>query len=302
MFSGERKRLAIIGSNSRLARAVSDSSTAPIFGISRHSKSFVSNEDCAVLKSYDELRAKQLEHCKTALYCIGTHQGDRDLMMRVNCHLAVELAKKARDAGVEHFIYLSSFSVYGAQGHIIDNSNLSADTDYGWSRLEAENRLIKFAEINGSPQFAVSILRLPMLYGFGDSKLEKLLHMISRTRLFIKPERDVRRSMLHYHAAARVINHLMLHPAQSPIAVADEVPFSYALVQEAAEKMMRHIRMPAFSENMVALMSSLMPSLIRSLYLDSYLDPAINGVASFGLETRLFNDVASLLAREGPAR
>lgn len=288
-------RLALIGANSKLARSVAANIEIPTLSIARFSKYHHPEPGWVHLDSYDDLRSDQFAGCKTAVYCIGAHQGGRDLMKRINCDLALTMAQKARNAGVEHFLYISSFSVYGNQSHIIDNSNVAPSTDYGQSRLEAENKLMEYAQAGGSRPFKVSILRLPMLYGYSDSKLEKLLKWISNTRIFIKPARDVRRSMLHYDAAARVINQIVNSPVTEIVTVADEVPFSYSLLQEAALEVNYSLRILTFSKEIQSLMLKIMPSLTRSLFADCLLDPTINEARNFGLSTRLLRDIASNL-------
>lgn len=80
----------------------------------------------------------------------------------VNCDLAVATAKKAARDGVGQFLYLSSMSVYGVDhGPIDQDTPLSPKNKYGLSKKMAEEKL---EELRG-PDFRVSILRPPMVYG-----------------------------------------------------------------------------------------------------------------------------------------
>lgn len=89
---------------------------------------------------------------------------NRHLYYEVNRDLAIELAKKAKADGVRQFIYLSSMSVFGmVVGHIDQNTPVNPVTAYGKSKLEAEQALMDLA----SPEFVVSIVRPPMVYGKG---------------------------------------------------------------------------------------------------------------------------------------
>ncbi|TCI25132.1 NAD-dependent epimerase/dehydratase family protein [Exiguobacterium sp. SH5S4] len=86
-----------------------------------------------------------------------------DEYFRVNRDLTYELALKAKNENVKHFIFLSSLSVYGKNSGIINDLTVpKPNTIYGQSKYEAEN-LIKKLETS---LFKVSIIRPPMIYGY----------------------------------------------------------------------------------------------------------------------------------------
>jgi len=111
----------------------------------------------------------------------------------MNRDLTWEIAKKAKQEGVKQFIFLSSMSVYGVEEGIIDeNTALNPNTNYGKSKLQAEE-LIKPLNDNS---FKVAILRPPMVYGKGCKgnypKLSKLAKIIP-----IFPKLNKKRSMIY---------------------------------------------------------------------------------------------------------
>lgn len=82
----------------------------------------------------------------------------------INRDLAFETAQKAKKEGVPQFIFLSSMSVYGMlKGHITKDTEPKPNTNYGKSKLEAEQ---KIDSLNGT-EFKICILRPPMIYGKG---------------------------------------------------------------------------------------------------------------------------------------
>lgn len=87
----------------------------------------------------------------------------------VNCHLAVETAKKAKRQGVSLFIFMSSIIVYGESGGIGKKRVIKADTPlspanfYGDSKVKAEEGLKPLAD----KDFKIAVLRPPMIYGKG---------------------------------------------------------------------------------------------------------------------------------------
>jgi UDP-glucose 4-epimerase len=117
---------------------------------------------------------------------------------RVNCDLAVEMAKAAKAQGVSQFIYMSSMLVYGAGGDLGKKRVISRDTVpapenfYGESKLAAERELEKLAD----EEFRVAVIRAPFIYGKGCKGNYLLLEKIAaRTRVF--PNIQNERSMLY---------------------------------------------------------------------------------------------------------
>lgn len=112
---------------------------------------------------------------------------------KVNCDLVIDVAKKAKDAGVRQFVFLSTMSVYGILTGYIDEKTVEHPTNaYGMSKLKAEKELKQMA----SEQFLVAIVRPPMIYGKGCKG-----NFVSLRKLAIKcpifPQVDNKRSMLY---------------------------------------------------------------------------------------------------------
>lgn len=120
------------------------------------------------------------------------------LYLKVNKDLAVEVAKKAQEAGVRQFIFMSTMAVYGDGGKIGKAVMITTDTKpnpktyYSKSKIEAEHEINKLA----NPKFKVVILRPPMVYGpncpGNYARLEKLA---LRSPVF--PMVKNKRSMIH---------------------------------------------------------------------------------------------------------
>lgn len=119
-----------------------------------------------------------------------------ELYYKVNRDLTVECAKKALSEHVPHFVFLSSMSVYGMNsGRIIKETEPSPTTNYGKSKLEAENDLNILA--NQFPNtFTVAILRPPMIYGKGCKGNYNALKKIALSAPLF-PDIINRRSMLY---------------------------------------------------------------------------------------------------------
>lgn len=88
---------------------------------------------------------------------------------KANVDLTLALAEKAKKAGVQQFVFLSTMSVFGLEGSIEretiinDETSLQPKSFYGKSKLVAEQELLKMQ----SDYFKIAILRPPMVYGPG---------------------------------------------------------------------------------------------------------------------------------------
>ena len=121
-----------------------------------------------------------------------------ELYYRVNTHLAVETARKAKAEGVKQFIFMSSASVYGESAPMGKTKVIRADTPvspancYGDSKVQAENGIRPLSDEG----FKVVILRPPMIYGKGCKGNYSTLTKLAK-KLPVFPYVDNQRSMLY---------------------------------------------------------------------------------------------------------
>ena len=117
---------------------------------------------------------------------------NESLYYKVNRDLAIETAKKAKEAKVKQFIFMSSMSVYGliySKDLITLNTPCKPNTYYGKSKYEAENEILKLND----KDFKVCVLRPPMVYGKNSpGNLTKLINLVRKVKVFptIKNERS----------------------------------------------------------------------------------------------------------------
>jgi nucleoside-diphosphate-sugar epimerase len=151
-------------------------------------------------------------------------KADRAAARRINVDGTRLLLRAALDAGVSHFILISSAHVYAGQhGEDLDESSPTApDTPYGALKLEAEALALE-AQKEG---LAVTILRPCLTYGPGVRfNLQNLLRAIHRG-LYVQAKgvRTVR-SMASVDTVSAAILHLLARPQANGIFnVADQHP------------------------------------------------------------------------------
>jgi nucleoside-diphosphate-sugar epimerase len=79
---------------------------------------------------------------------------DPELTYDVNHHASVRLARLAKDAGVQRFLYASTCSVYGASGTdalVGEDAPLRPVTPYAVSKVRVEDDLIELADADFTP-------------------------------------------------------------------------------------------------------------------------------------------------------
>lgn len=136
----------------------------------------------------NQWKEKTLEGYDTVIFVAGiAHiketEKNKDLYYQVNYKLAIEFARKCKVDGINHFIYLSSMSVFGKDSGCIDSSTpVTPLSHYGKLKRMAEENLMKLANSN----FKVLCVRPPMVYGKGcKGNYAKLRNLILKTPIFI---------------------------------------------------------------------------------------------------------------------
>lgn len=116
----------------------------------------------------------------------------------VNTDLAIEVAKKSKEDGVNEFVFMSSMIVYGESApygvkKVIDERTVPNPANfYGDSKLQADVGIRDLAD----DRFKVLVLRPPMIYGKGSKGNYPTLAKLAK-KLPVFPNVDNERSMLY---------------------------------------------------------------------------------------------------------
>ncbi len=125
----------------------------------------------------------------------------------VNTDLTIETARKAKAEGVKQFVFMSSMIVYGGLECISQDTEPAPANFYGDSKWQADKGIRELQ----SPEFCVTVLRPPMIYGKGSKGNYPLLAKLAK-KLPIFPKVNNKRSMLYIENLCEFLCLIMKEP------------------------------------------------------------------------------------------
>lgn len=143
----------------------------------------------------------------------------------VNYELTRQLADRARQQGVQQFIYISSTKVYGDDIHeVLNEQSPCAPGDaYGASKLKAE----QYLQSVGSSSFKVAIVRPPLVYGPEvKGNMIRLLHLANKNWPLPFGKSGNARSMVFVDNLIELLNTIIERQAEGVFVAGDRAPLS----------------------------------------------------------------------------
>jgi UDP-glucose 4-epimerase len=161
---------------------------------------FARHTGADIVDSFEGYKHADYARYTTVLFAAGiAHVSEKKtnpfLYYSVNRDLAVDVARRAKAAGVRQYIYLSSMAVYGVQaGAVHPDDAPQPKGAYATSKFEAEQQLAQMQ----TDSFRVLCVRPPMVYGAGCPGKYRTLSKLARF-MPLAPCNNNRRSVLHIH-------------------------------------------------------------------------------------------------------
>jgi UDP-glucose 4-epimerase len=184
---------------------------------------------------------------------------------RVNVTQTLELAKKAKESGVKQFVFMSTVKVYGEETDDIytENSGCYPEDEYGKSKLKAELELLKL----DSESFVVSIVRTPIVYGFGvKANIKNLVSLVKKVPVLPFLGIKNRRSMVYIGNLCHLVDAVIEQEKSGIFLASDDEPLSTTrlieLIAKELNKKVYLIKIPFFE----VLLKLLKPSFHKRLY------------------------------------
>ncbi|MGH6773933.1 NAD-dependent epimerase/dehydratase family protein [Brucella tritici] len=149
-------------------------------------------------------------HCAALAHRTGAERPDADTFDAVNHRLAVELATKAKAAGVKRFVFVSTiYTIAGNPSPLTPDMPLKPRDDYGRAKAKAEADL---REING---IEIVIARPVLVYGPGArANLKALIKLCNSGLPLPFGLANNRRSFVSLENVAHALTFLSVAPAE----------------------------------------------------------------------------------------
>ena len=194
---------------------------------------------------------------------------------RVNVMQTLVLAKKAKESGVGHFIFMSTVKVYGEETNILyaENSLCKPEDEYGKSKLKAERALQELE----NETFKISIVRTPIVYGYGvKANIKSLIKLIDT--MSILPFGDIanKRSFVYVGNLCAMIDKIIETQKSGVFLASDDKPLSTTrlieLIAKAKHKKIYLLHVKIFG----VLLKWIKPSFYKRLFCDLVVDNALS--------------------------
>ncbi|MEW6551050.1 MAG: NAD-dependent epimerase/dehydratase family protein [Campylobacterota bacterium] len=184
---------------------------------------------------------------------------------RVNVTQTLKLAKKAKESGVKHFVFMSTVKVYGEETNSVytEHSECHPEDEYGKSKLIAEIELQKLE----NDDFRVSIVRTPIVYGYGvKANIKSLVKLVNKIPILPFGGIENRRSIVYIGNLCHLVDEVIQQNQSGIFLASDDKPLSTSklieLIAENLEKKIYLIKIPFFE----TLLKLLKPSFHKRLY------------------------------------
>lgn len=184
---------------------------------------------------------------------------------KVNVTQTLQLAKKAKENGVKHFVFMSTVKVFGEEtnGVYTENSICNPEDEYGKSKLKAELELQKLED----ESFKVSIVRTPIIYGHAvKANIKNLINLVNKVSILPFGKIENKRSMVYIGNLCHLVDEIIIQNKQGIFLASDDEPLSTSrlieLIAKNLDKKIYLLKIPFFE----SLLKILKPSFHKRLY------------------------------------
>lgn len=193
---------------------------------------------------------------------------------KVNVTQTLELAKKAKESGVKHFVFMSTVKVYGEETKSIytESTSCHPEDKYGKSKLKAELELLKLEDDN----FKVSIVRTPIVYGYGvKANIKSLVNLVNKVSVLPFGYIENKRSMVYIGNLCHLVDEVIEQQKSGVFLASDDEHLSTSrlieLIAKNLDKKVYLIKIPFFETLLKIAKPSFHKRLYGSLEVDNHI-------------------------------
>ncbi|PHS33950.1 MAG: epimerase [Sulfurovum sp.] len=191
---------------------------------------------------------------------------------RVNVENTLNLAQKAKENSIRHFIFMSSVKVYGEETNVpyTEKSECKPQDEYGKSKLVAEQKLMQLEDEN----FTVSIIRTPIVYGYGvKANIKNLISLVKKVPVLPFGKINNNRSMVYIGNLCHLIAIILDKQRNGVFLASDDKPLSTTglieLIAYELDKNTTLLKIPFFETFLKQVKPSFHKRLYESLEVDN---------------------------------
>ena len=184
---------------------------------------------------------------------------------KVNVIQTLELAKKAKESGVKHFVFMSTVKVYGEETdrNYTENTICNPQDEYGKSKFKAELELLKLEDGN----FKVSTVRTPIVYGYGvKANIKSLVNLLKKVPILPFSNINNKRCMVYIGNLCHLVDEIITQKQPGIFLASDDEPLSTTklieLIAKSLDKKVYLVKIPFFE----SLLKLVKPSFHKRLY------------------------------------
>jgi nucleoside-diphosphate-sugar epimerase len=184
---------------------------------------------------------------------------------KVNIIQTLNLAQKAKESGVKQFVFMSTVKVYGEETNnkYTENTICNPEDEYGKSKLKAEIALKNLE----SDSFRVSIIRTPIVYGYGvKANIKSLVNLVNKISILPFGKIKNKRSMVYIGNLCHLVDTVIDKGQVGVFLASDDEPLSTSklieLIAKNLDKKIYLLKIPFFE----SLLKLLKPSFHKRLY------------------------------------
>ena len=193
---------------------------------------------------------------------------------KINVTQTVKLARKVKESGVKHFVFMSTVKVYGEEtlNKYSENSHCNPEDDYGRSKLKAEKLLLELESEN----FKVSIIRTPIIYGYGvKANIKNLINLINKISILPFGNIENKRSMVYIGNLCYLVDEIIIQQQSGIFLASDNQSLSTSrfieIIAKNLHKKIYLIKVPFFESLLKLVKPSFHKRLYGSLEIDNHI-------------------------------